>query len=303
MTEVAATVRDVTIAAGDGLPLAATLFERGAGAGSIVVIGSATAVPRGYYRRFATWLASGGPAVLTFDYRGIGGSCPPAFDGAKARMRDWGERDCKGVLAWAEAQGYRSIRWIGHSFGGFGPVLADNSDRIERLLMIATMSGYWGHMQGFEAWKVAFGMGCAVPAAALTLGYVPGQIFGGAEHLPRGIALEFSRWCMSPGFFFDDETFPARQRLRTFAAPTRFCRPLDDPWCTIPALEALVGRFEAAETSIWTADAATAGGPIGHIGFFRDRFRDTLWPEARDWILAPAASVRSDARPELRVRA
>lgn len=299
-----AVARDMTIAASDGLPLAATLHERGgAGRDAIVLIGSATAVPRGYYRRFAAWLAATGPAVLTFDYRGIGGSRPPEFDGARARMRDWGERDCKGVLAWAEAQGYRSIRWIGHSYGGFGPVLADNAGLIERLLMVATMSGYWGHMQGLEALRVAFGMGVAVPMTALTLGFVPGWIFGGAEDLPKGIALEFSRWCMSPGFWFDDETLPARERLTTFAAPTRFFRPLDDAWCTVRALDALAERFANAETSIWTAGPEAAGGPIGHVGFFRDRFRDTLWREARDWIVAPATSPSSDARPEQRALA
>jgi predicted alpha/beta hydrolase len=36
---------------------------------------------------------------------------------------------------------------------------------------------------------------------------------------------------------------------------------------------------------------ADAGGPIGHVGFFRRRYRDSLWPVARDWIAARSRSA------------
>jgi predicted alpha/beta hydrolase len=26
------------------------------------------------------------------------------------------------------------------------------------------------------------------------------------------------------------------------------------------------------------------GGPIGHFGFFRERFRESLWWQAADWL-------------------
>jgi len=31
-------------------------------------------------------------------------------------------------------------------------------------------------------------------------------------------------------------------------------------------------------------DAAAHGGGIRHFGFFRERFRDTLWRDAVDWL-------------------
>lgn len=293
--------RDTIIPASDGFALAATVFEAAGPFEAVVVIGSATAVPRGYYAKFATWLAaSASLTVVTFDYRGIGGSRPASLEGFEARMRDWGERDIAGILDWARdiAPG-RPVRWIGHSFAGFGPGLAPNHDIVERLLAVATMSGYWGHMRGLEALKVAGIMGLGVPALARLNGYVSGRIFGGAQDLPKGIALEFSHWCMSRGFLFDDATLLSSARMAEFTAPMRFCQPRDDPWCTDPALADLMARFTAAASkTVWRADPRDAGGPIGHVGFFRERFRDTLWREARDWITAPLADIADTAAGE-----
>jgi predicted alpha/beta hydrolase len=39
------------------------------------------------------------------------------------------------------------------------------------------------------------------------------------------------------------------------------------------------------ERSTWPIGLADAGGQrIGHLGFFREQFRDTLWPAAYDWL-------------------
>ena len=59
-------VEDVTVAARDGYPLAATSFVPAAPADSWVVVNSATAVPRAYYARFARFLAEQGFAAVTF---------------------------------------------------------------------------------------------------------------------------------------------------------------------------------------------------------------------------------------------
>ena len=59
--------------AADDRPLAATVLEPPRVQGA-VVIASATGVPRRIYEGVAGCLADAGLAVLTFDYRGIGGS-------------------------------------------------------------------------------------------------------------------------------------------------------------------------------------------------------------------------------------
>src|ERR1700739_2940588 len=93
---------DITIPAMDGYALAATLFLPRAGKRNAVVINSATATPRRIYRAFAGYLAHCGFAVLTYDYRGIGGSRaiavegynkPKSLVGFKASMADWAALD------------------------------------------------------------------------------------------------------------------------------------------------------------------------------------------------------------------
>src|SRR5258708_30267243 len=72
---------DITLPAADGYPLAATLFLPRGAKRHAVLISSATAVPRKIYRHFAAYLAHRGCAVLTYDYRGIGGSRQKAVMG------------------------------------------------------------------------------------------------------------------------------------------------------------------------------------------------------------------------------
>src|SRR5258707_15784671 len=89
-------VQDTTIAARDGYALAASVFvPQGAPAGA-VLINSATAVPRKIYRGFAAYLASQGIAVVTYDYRGTGGSRPASLRGFNVRIADWAAPDASG---------------------------------------------------------------------------------------------------------------------------------------------------------------------------------------------------------------
>ena len=72
---------DITVPAADGYKLGATLFLPRGTRRRAALISSATAVPRKIYRGFAGYLARRGFAVLTYDYRGIGGSRGVALEG------------------------------------------------------------------------------------------------------------------------------------------------------------------------------------------------------------------------------
>src|SRR6185503_1167636 len=94
-------IADTTIVARDDYPLAATVFEPPR-PWRATLISSATAVPRKIYRAFATFLAENGFAVLTYDYRGIGGSRPDSLRGFPARMRDWASLDVSTAIDHAQ---------------------------------------------------------------------------------------------------------------------------------------------------------------------------------------------------------
>ncbi len=47
----------------------------------------------------------------------------------------------------------------------------------------------------------------------------------------------------------------------------------------------------------WIDPAAIGAGAIGHLGFFRARFADTLWPPLARWLLAGEAMALGSPPP------
>jgi predicted alpha/beta hydrolase len=280
--------REVHIPAEDGRLLAATLFEPQPGAGEPIptVIAGGTGIARRYYGRFGAYLAERGRLTLTFDYRDIGGSRSGSLESSKVRMRDWCTLDLAGVLAWVarECPG-RPIHFVGHSLGGFGAGLAHNNRLIARQLNIAALSGYWRNMASPERYRVRLLMGGLGRPVVAALGYFPGRLIGG-EDMPGPAFLEWRRWCMTPDFLFGDPTLEGKANFASLAAPIRFACIEDDVWGTPAAVEAIAARFTgAADKSMWHIRLTEAGATrIGHHGFFRAEFRDTLWAPAVDWL-------------------
>src|SRR6201993_4944672 len=144
---------DITIPAVDGYPLAATLFLPRGVKRHAVLISSATATPRKIYRGFASYLAHRGCAVLTYDYRGIGGSRQFALEGYnrkkslkgfKATMADWAALDATAAVTWMRER-YHDLPlvYVGHSFGGQILGLLANNSEVSRALFVAAATGHW----------------------------------------------------------------------------------------------------------------------------------------------------------------
>src|SRR5437868_1338225 len=65
------------ITCSDGFTLSATLFDPAERTpGRIAIINPGAGIPARYYHKFASWLATRGIPTITYDYRGIGQSCP-----------------------------------------------------------------------------------------------------------------------------------------------------------------------------------------------------------------------------------
>ena len=136
-----------------------------------------------------------------------------------------------------------------------------------------------------ERYRVRVLMGITGPTIARTFGYFPGVLLGG-EDMPAPAFIEWVRWCMTPDFLFGDDTLAERANFARFRAPVRFAQIEDDVWGTPAAVEAIAKHFTSSvDHSIWRVRLRDAGAAkIGHHGFFRDQFRDTLWPAAADWL-------------------
>ena len=144
--------------------LGATLFLPRGAKRHAVLINSATAVPRKIYRGFAGYLARRGCAVLTYDYRGIGGSRqkamvgynqPKSLVGFKASMADWAALDVTAAVAWMRERYHNlPLNYVGHSFGGQALGLLANNAEVSRALLIAAQAGYWKLMASPERYRV-----------------------------------------------------------------------------------------------------------------------------------------------------
>jgi predicted alpha/beta hydrolase len=278
-------IQDTTIPARDGHALAATVFTPPGAPRGAVLINSATAVPRKIYRGFARYLAEHGLAVLSYDYRGIGGSRPASLRGFDARMRDWAALDVAAAIdhmrsVWRQLP----LAVVGHSFGGQAVGLAPNNDQIARALFVAAQAGYWRLFHSPEKYRVYAMLRLIGGPIARTFGYVPGRL-GIGEDLPRDVFLEWTGWVMKPRYFFDDATLQALENFPRYRGALRAVCLTDDPWATAPAVDLLCSGFTGTTAERVDISPADIGaGKIGHFGFFRPEHRDTLWREAADWI-------------------
>ncbi|SFD71821.1 alpha/beta hydrolase family protein [Streptomyces aidingensis] len=272
--------QDIRIPARDGYRLAATRYGSGPRA---VVISSATAVPRGYYRAYATALADRGYTVLTYDYRGIGGSRPETgLRGFPATAADWALKDMAGVLDHVTGT-LRPERLflVGHSFGGQAAGLLDNTAAVDGMITVSSQSGYWRYQGRRQRLPVAFHTRVTLPLLSRALGYMPWSRFSSAQDLPGGVALQWSRWCRDPRYLLGDATLPV-ERYRTFHAPVLAYSIDDDAWGTARSVDAMMAAYPRLERRhLRPADHGLRG--LGHFGFFRSG-SEPVWEETFAWL-------------------
>ncbi|MGQ0655116.1 MAG: alpha/beta hydrolase family protein [Betaproteobacteria bacterium] len=272
-------MKPLEIAARDGTRLGATLFEGGDAA---VMILPATGVPQEYYAKFAAYLAEAGFTVLTFDYRGIGRSRQGDLRSSTARMRDWAELDGAAGFDFLK-KNHQSVFAVGHSFGGQALGLLPQPEAIGAALIVGSQSGYWKNWPALGRlwmWPVTH---FALPFVSRVHGYFPGSTFGFGEDLPKGVAIEWARWCRNPRYLVGDLGVEAD--YARFRAPLRAYAIADDPFAPLRAVEALGSLYPNSSWQIRTVTPREVGAErIGHFGFFRERFRDTLWRDACEWL-------------------
>ncbi len=273
---------DVEILARDGFALKATLYPGGAKPRGAVVISSATAVPRRFYRHYAAALASAGLTAVTYDYRGIGDSRPASLRGFEARTRDWGLQDMAGVIDWvARTQGDGPLFMVGHSVGGQVAGLLDNGHAIDAMITLSAQSGHWRFQGGNQKLAVALHVYVTLPLLANVFGYMPWSWFGSALDLPKGAALEWSRWCRDRNYLLGDSSLPL-ERYTRFEAPVLAYSISDDDWGTSRSVDAMMSAYPNVEREhVNPTDHGLDA--LGHFGYFRPEAK-SLWSKGFEWL-------------------
>lgn len=285
---------EVRVPARDGWQLAGTLFRPGVppqmGA---VIIAPAMGVRRGFYARFASFLRKQGFVVLTFDYRGTGGSIDAARPGPA--LHDWGELDLSGAIDWLGTASGLPVSLVAHSVSAQLLGLADNKAVIRRAVLVAPQSGYWKLWDGGHrlliaaAWHV-------VPLLTRLFGRLPGWAYGGGD-LPAGVAEEWARWGRHPDYILSYRP-GMRAAFAELTAPLLIYGIANDRFAPPRAVDAIASWYSGAQRRrrLLAPDAANPA-PIGHFDFFDRRFMTTLWREAANWLNAagPLPEAAADA--------
>jgi predicted alpha/beta hydrolase len=286
----AAMNQELQIKCRDGASLAATYFEPARPAGVAAVINGATGVPRGYYETFAGHLADLGIAVLTYDYRGIGGS-----SGVRGSMEDWGALDQPAALDRLGAlRPDDALVVVGHSFGGQVLGLAPNIDRARAALLVAAQHGHWRHWSGARRLRIWLLWWFLIPVLTRVFGHFPGQYFGTAR-LPSAVARNWARWGRSPHYVSDGSGNPLRPFNDKVSMPIRWLSFDDDPIAPFDAVEALRQYYPRAQVERrhivpkdWGLDA------VGHFGFFRKSLPRPVWNDLARWLIGAVTDPAGD---------
>lgn len=252
-----------------------------------IIISSATGVLQGYYRKFAAYFAALGYTVYTFDYHGIGKS-DSKIEQLKRNTSDlksWGSMDQAAIVAYAKKQQpYNSIILITHSVGGQILGFNNNYGLVDKVVLVAAQSGYWKYFKGWHNLKMWLLWYAVIPGMTPAFGYFPSKKLGLFENLPKHMVYEWSKWGKhreymmhfynEQEYFFDKLDVP----LLSWSFPKDHFAPKETvDWLTSQYKNAKVER-------IHHVPAKSQLNKLKHFGFFRERFKDTLWKKTEEWI-------------------
>jgi len=276
----------------DGVRIAATRFRPSTPATGGIVVGGATAVPRGFYRRFAVHAAAAGFDVLTLDYRGTGDSRPASLRGYRMRFDDWARYDLDAAIDALDDARPRCL--VGHSYGGTALGFLPDTDRLAAVYAFGSGTGWGGWMSPAERMRTWFLWNVAGPALIATHGYMPWSRTMGGEDLPSDAFWGWRRWCRYPQFAVGDPKRPdAAASYASVRIPLHYAAATDDAWAPPASRDAMLRNYTTAPRTAIDVEPADVGlESIGHMGYFRAG-AEPLWDQALETL---AAATEAAAR-------
>lgn len=277
----------ISFTASDGFQLKGNLY-RSLEPRVAILISAGTGFPRQFYADMAIYLARLGAVVMTYDYRGIGGSAAADIVTSNIDYPDWGRFDLTAAIdTLQKAAPGLPITHLAHSVGGHFIGLAPNHKKINRHAFLSVGTGYvgghhlrniplelyfWWGMGAYSLWR----HGCIANVGGWK-----------GEPLPPKLFCTWRRWshrrayfkpdlgkteAMTP-HFYNDVTAP----IRSWVFP-------DDPIATKSTVQDLLECYPSAPHEIVFRSPADIGvRRIGHEGAVR-LGREKLWSEVWEWL-------------------
>ncbi len=277
-----ANIQAIELHTADGVTLAATHFV--ADSDQFIVLGSATAVPRGFYKRFAQYAQSQGVNVVTTDYRGIGESKRGSLKGFDMDYADWSRYDLAAAVDYAAARG--KVWLVGHSLGGHALGQLPNQHVVQAAYFCGVGAGWHGWMPRPERYRAWLMWNVVGPMTTRLYGYHPMSKFGMGEDLPMAVYRDWKKWCALPHYFFDDPNAKAiTDKFADVRIPIAAMVSTDDLWAPPSSRDAFFKGYSQAQLEAIDRTPGQLGvQEVGHMGYFRAAVGQQLWPQMLGWL-------------------
>ncbi len=259
--------------------LSATLFDDNSSE-TVVIIASATGVKQEYYGKFAKFSEDNGITVVTFDYTGIGRSLKRPIKELKTNAADWGSNDLESIIQYVINNYPKSKKVIlGHSIGGQLIGLAKSANKLDKIVLVATQSGYWKYWKGIGRIKMWFNWYVLFPFLITIFGYLNSKKISGMENLPKNVANQWRNWGKNQDYICSDtsinETFYETVETNVTAYSID-----DDDFAPKEAVDWMTMKYKNAKRkSVHLDPNDFQVDKIGHFGIFKERFKNTIWTQ------------------------
>lgn len=248
------------------------------GSDKIMIIISAVGVLQSFYRKTAEFFQKNQISVITFDYTGIGKSLYGNIKDENSSLVNWGNRDLEAVIKYViETFPNHKIILLGHSIGGQLIGLAPSSCMADRIILVASQSGYWKFWKGFAKIHMWANWYLLVPLLTKGFGYLPSKKISRMESLPKNIAQEWAKWCRSSDYLFSgiscNELYFDRIKCEITSISID-----DDFFAPKKSVEWLTAKFENASVKrLHFFPENFKALKIGHFSLFTEKFKNSIW--------------------------
>jgi predicted alpha/beta hydrolase len=277
-------MKRIEIKTAKGYGVSAQLYE--AQMHSVLIIASATGVKQGFYQKFAEYISEQGTTVITFDYYGIGVSLTAPIKSVSVTAAEWGSNDLEAVIQWARDRYVAAgISILGHSIGGQLIGLAPSATYVNRIVLVAAQTGYWMYWPGVRKFQMWANWYLLFPVLTRIAGYMPSRKFSGIENLPAKVALQWSKWCRSSNYLFDDLSI-SELYFHKIAAPVVAISIDQDPFAPKKAVDWFTEKYNSKMfKSFHLKPGDYKVQEIGHFGVFKEKFKSTIWELLRNELV------------------
>ncbi|WP_420590416.1 serine aminopeptidase domain-containing protein [Bacterioplanoides sp.] len=274
------TMQKQTLSTTAGHDIVARVFpaEKGTDIKGVCVIATATGVAQYLYDDFANWLTEHGYTAITFDYDGIGLSVDRHVKYSKSDKLSWAQYDCAAVMKFVKQEfPEQKVTWIGHSVGAHMLGMMESTDDIDHAITVGAGTGTWWYNAPPTKRVAWFLWYFLVPAVVPVMGYFPGDKLKIMCDMPKGVIMQWRRWCLKKNYAVEHEGEWLKQRFADVKMPITSLAFSDDDMMSMKNVEMLHGFFtNAPQKMVKITPADVNQKRIGHIGWHKKRYRE-LW--------------------------